>query len=239
MVFKRVKIKKSFLSLVKIQMTHIQLQVKKLLKSIPEHVQLVVAAKSRSMDEVKEVLETQNLIIGENYIQEAEKVRATFKQNVTLHFIGHLQKNKINKAIETCDLIQTVDSVKLAERIEKRCGPLNKTMPILIEINSGREPQKNGAMPEDAIKIIETISHFKYVQIKGLMTMGPFTHDPEKTRPYFQTTKELFDQIQTLQIPNVKMEILSMGMSNSYAIAIEEGATMIRIGSAIFGPRFS
>ncbi len=219
-------------------MSHVIKQnLKKIRESIPDNVKLVAAGKARKMEEIAEALEADIQIIGHNYIQEAVETRYRFGADLNLHFIGHLQKNKINKAIETCNLIQTVDSLKLAQDIDKRCEPLKRVMPVFIEINSGEEPQKQGVLPDETPALIQQIALLKHIQIKGLMTMGPFKQNPEEVRPYFKTTKQLFDQLVSMKISNVKMDILSMGMSDSYPIAIEEGANMIRIGSAIFGPR--
>ena len=150
------------------------------------------------------------------------------------HLIGHLQTNKVNKALELFDVIQTLDSVKLARAVDKRA---QSAVPVLIEINSGREPQKTGVLPEEAEQVIRGIAALENVAIKGLMTMGPRFGDPEDARPYFQATKKLFDDIGSMDIPGVEMEVLSMGMSNAYRVAIEEGSTMIRPGSIVFSDR--
>jgi len=134
-------------------------------------------------------------------------------------------------------MIETVDSFRLAEEINKRAALLNKVMPILIEINSGRESQKAGLFPEDVEKIVRNISDFQNLKIMGFMTMGPRFGNPEDSRPYFIETKKVFEMIKSLNIPNVEMKYLSMGMSNTYRIAIEEGANIVRVGTGIFGPR--
>jgi pyridoxal phosphate enzyme (YggS family) len=157
---------------------------------------------------------------------------------VKWHMIGHLQSNKAKKAVRLFDMIETVDSVKLARAIDKACSNIDKIMSVLIEINSGEEPQKAGVLPEDAVSLIREIAVFKNIRIMGLMTMGPFSGDPEDARPYFIKTKRLFDEIRGMGIPGVEMRHLSMGMSNSYRVAIEEGANMIRIGTIIFGERY-
>jgi PLP dependent protein len=211
--------------------------IKKIKQELPANIILVAATKTRSVDEINQAIESKINIIGENYIQEAKKKYSKLKEKVKFHCIGHLQKNKVKKAVEIFDMIQTVDSTKIAEEIDKRCKSINKTMPILIEINSGKEPNKDGVMPEDTINLIKEISQLKNIKIKGLMTMAPYFEDAKKDRPYFKLTKTLFNKIKTLNIPNVDMEILSMGMSHSYKIAIEEGANMIRIGSKLFGSR--
>ncbi len=204
---------------------------------LPDGVQLVGAVKTRSPEEVVEAIEAGLKIIGHNYVQEAERLFEAISQPVKWHMIGHLQSNKAKKAAAIFDMIETVDSLKLAKAIEKACRGLGKTMPILLEINSGGEEQKAGVMPKDALRLIEGISTLEHVKVRGLMTMGPFTDDPEECRPYFRRTKMLFDEINTLNLKRVEMSILSMGMSDSYHVAIEEGANMVRIGTKIFGSR--
>jgi len=149
----------------------------------------------------------------------------------------HLQRNKVNKAVPIFDMIETVDSVRLAREIDKRALQHGKVMSVLIEINSGKEEQKYGVMPDKAEALIREISGFKGIKIKGLMTMGPFSGDPEDARPYFIITHKLFEQIKALKLPGVEMRFLSMGMTNSYQVALEEGANIVRIGTKIFGPR--
>ena len=211
--------------------------VKSILKELPENVDLVGAAKTRTPEEVLEAIEAGLEIIGHNYVQEAEKAFEAVGQRAKWHMIGHLQSNKAKKAVRVFDMIETVDSVKLAKAIDKACGNIKKTMPILIEINSGEEPQKAGVMPKDAVSLIREISELENIKVMGLMTMGPFSGDPEDARPYFQKTRELFEEIKKLNLPGVEMKYLSMGMSNSYKIALEERANMVRIGTNIFGER--
>ena len=211
--------------------------IKKLFDEIPANIKLVAAAKTRTIDEIREAIDADIQIIGENYIQEAIPVFEAFGHSIQHHFIGHLQRNKVKKATEIFDMIETVDSLKIAEEIDKRCAEIDKTMSVLIEVNSGREPQKFGLVPEDVEKLVQDISGFEHIQVKGLMTMGPFTGNPEHARPYFIETRNCFEKIKSLGIPNIEMQILSMGMTNSYHIAIEEGANMIRIGTKIFGER--
>jgi hypothetical protein len=211
--------------------------VQKILKELPEGVQLVAAAKARTPQEIFEAMEAGVKIVGENYVQEALEAFKFVGHRVRWHFIGHLQKNKVKKAVEMFDMIETVDSLKIAEEIDKRCAELGKVMPVLIEINSGREEQKFGVLPEDAEAFLKELTHLKNLKVEGLMTMGPFTGDPENARPYFIETKKIFDKIKSLTLPGLEMKYLSMGMTNSYRIAIEEGANMVRIGTKIFGPR--
>jgi len=211
--------------------------VQRIMSELPEGIQLVAAAKTRSADEVLEAIQSGVKIIGENYVQEAERVYAAVGNKVSWHFIGHLQKNKVKKAVSLCDMIETVDSVEMAKEIDKRCGQIGKVMLVLIEVNSGREEQKAGVLPEDTEKLVREISSFQNIKVTGLMTMGPFSGNPEDARPYFVETKKIFDQIKKLDLPDVEMRYLSMGMTNSYKIALEEGANMVRIGTKIFGER--
>nr|WP_211250118.1 YggS family pyridoxal phosphate-dependent enzyme [Mesoaciditoga lauensis] len=220
-----------------IRMSNITHNVKEILSEIPEYVHLVAVAKTRTAEEIEEAIRAGVKIIGENYVQEAEKVFPLVKEKAEWHFIGSMQKNKINKIIRIFDMIETINSFEMAEEVDKRCAKIGRIMPILIEVNSGREPQKSGVMPEDVKEVVTRISTLKNVRILGLMTMGPRTGDPEEARPYFKLTKEIFDEIKEAQIPNVSMKFLSMGMSNSYKVAIEEGANVVRIGTKIFGER--
>jgi pyridoxal phosphate enzyme (YggS family) len=212
-------------------------RVKVLLAELPSHVELVVAAKSRSPQEVLEAVEAGVKTVGENYVQEAEAAQAVLGRTVRWHFIGHLQTNKVKKAVEIFDLIETVDSKKLGREIDKRSRERGRVMPVLIEINSGREPQKFGVMPEEAEALIRDLARLANIRVEGLMTMGPETGEAEDSRPYFRLTRELFDRIARLAIPGVSITRLSMGMSHSYRVAVEEGANMVRLGTMIFGPR--
>ncbi|MEA2104118.1 MAG: YggS family pyridoxal phosphate-dependent enzyme, partial [Candidatus Cloacimonadota bacterium] len=145
--------------------------------------------------------------------------------------------NKAKLVVPKYDMIESLDSLRLAKQINKECEKIDKIINVLIEINSGREEQKTGFLPENAVESVKLISRFKNLRIRGLMTMGPFSGNPESARPYFVETKKIFDNLKSLAIPNVEMKYLSMGMSNSYKIAIEEGANLVRIGTNIFGAR--
>jgi len=211
--------------------------VRAIADSLPRGVELVAASKSQPVDRVLEAIDAGVRTIGENYVQEAEAHFAAIGGRVAWHFIGHLQKNKARKAAPIFDMIETLDSAELAAELDKRCGLLGRTIAALIEINSGREPQKFGVFPERAEALVRETAGLANVRILGLMTMGPFEGDPENARPYFRETKRTFDALRALDIPGVAMKVLSMGMTNSYRVAIEEGATMVRIGTKIFGPR--
>jgi len=211
--------------------------VKLLLDELPAGVTLVAAAKTRTPEQVLQAVDAGITIIGENYVQEAQAAFAVIGNRASWHMVGHLQRNKVKQAVEIFDAIETVDSLRLASEIDKRCARIGRTMPVLIEINSGRESQKAGVFPEDAEDLLRGLASFKHVKVEGLMTMGPRFGDPEDARPYFKETKRLFDEMKGLQLANVEMRHLSMGMSNTYEIAIEEGATIVRVGTKLFGER--
>ncbi len=215
----------------------IEENVKKILQEFPPGVELMAAAKARTPEEIMRAAQAGVKIVGENYVQEALAAFNVVGHRVKWHFIGHLQRNKVKKAVEIFDMIETVDSPELSKEIDKRCSQRKRIMPVLIEINSGREKQKFGIFPEDVEDFIKEISGLKNIKIEGFMTMGPMFGDPEDARPYFVETKKLFDRIKTHNLPGLEMKYLSMGMTNSYQVAIEEGANIVRIGTKIFGPR--
>jgi pyridoxal phosphate enzyme (YggS family) len=183
--------------------------------SLPSGVLLVAAAKTRLPEEVRAAIHAGIKIIGYNYVQEAERMYQFIGNAVQWHMIGHLQRNKVKKAVKIFDMIETIDSVQLAEEVNKRCASEGKIMPVLIEINSGKESNKTGVLPENVDRLIKQISNLPNLRIQGLMTMGPRFGIPEDARPYFKATKSAFDRLSKDKIPNVEMRYLSMGMSNS------------------------
>ena len=195
---------------------------------IPPDVKLVAVTKTRTVEEIRHAIMSGVTCIGENRVQEAEK-KFPFLPKVEKHMIGHLQTNKVKLAVELFDMIQSVDSLKLAEEISKRCETIGKVMPVLVEVNIGNEPNKYGIKPEDAGSFVKEISKLKNIDVQGLMCVAPLLA-PEETRPYFKKMKQLFGSVGN-------MKWLSMGMSNDYKTAIEEGSNMVRIGTAIFGYR--
>ena len=211
--------------------------VRRILDELPEGVELVAAAKTRTPEEILEAVDAGLRIVGENYLQEAEDVFEIVGDRVQWHMIGHLQRNKVKKAVRIFDMIETVDTVRLAREIDKQCAGADKVMPVLVEINSGEEEQKAGVPPDEAEGLVREMAGLDHLKVAGLMTMGPFTGDPEEARPYFRTTRAVFDRLAGLAIPGVEMKTLSMGMSNSYRVAVEEGANLVRIGTLIFGER--
>lgn len=211
--------------------------VRQLLEELPPHVELVAAVKTRTPAEVVEAIDAGIKTIGQNYLNEAERVYEIVGQRVKWHFIGQLQKNKIGAVVSIFDMIETLDSLELAAAIDRECALAGKMMPVLIEVNSGAEPQKSGVLPEELEGFIHKTGKLRHIKVAGLMTMGPLSLQPEDYRPYFAATRKLFEVIKELKIPRVDMRYLSMGMTDSYQVAIEEGANIIRIGSRLFGPR--
>ena len=222
---------------------NIKENVNRILKEIPRDVDIVAATKSRDLKEIREVVEYGIKIIGENRVQEAEKkfnkIEEGIKKRVEWHMIGHLQRNKVKKAVKIFSCIQSVDSLKLAKEIDRRCKSIDKIMPILVQINIGYEKTKFGFKPEieELNKVVEGITKFENLILRGIMIIEPYCKNIEETRRYFRKAKMLFDMLKNKDSTKQYMKILSMGMSNSYKIAIEEGSTMIRVGEAIFGPR--
>ncbi|WP_025270666.1 YggS family pyridoxal phosphate-dependent enzyme [Hippea sp. KM1] len=212
-----------------------------LLKEIPQGVIVEAAAKTRTAEEILQAIEGGITVIGQNYIRDLKAVYDKIGARVKWHFIGSVrnQKNELFRAkyLKIIDMIETIDNLDDAEKLNKRCKTISKVMPVLIEINSAEEPQKSGVMPDDAIELIKSISSLDYIRIEGLMTMGKATETPEDARIYFRLTRQIFEEVKRLGIDNVNMKYLSMGMTDTYKIAIEEGANIVRIGTAIFGPR--
>jgi len=206
-------------------------------ESIPAHVTLVAAAKTRSPEEVAAAIDAGAQVIGENYVQEAERKRSALgsrADRVRWDLIGHLQSNKVNKALPVFDLIQTVDSPRLASAIDKRA---QRTVPVYIEVNIAAEQTKSGASPEAVLDLARHICQLQHLRLEGLMTMEPYFDEPERARPYFRRMKDLFERLRDAELPGAALSVLSMGMTNSYRVAIEEGANMVRVGTAIFGER--
>jgi pyridoxal phosphate enzyme (YggS family) len=215
-----------------------QKNIAKLLDELPDGVEVVAAAKTRTPEEVLEVVQAGIKIIGENYVKEAKEAYELVGKRAKWHFIGTFQKHNVRrKVLEIFDMIETVDSMEIAKEIDRKCAQIGKIMPILIEVNSGKELQKSGVLPEDVEQLVREMSGLKNIKVMGLMTMGPRFGNPENSRPYFVETRRIFNKIKGLKLPNVEMSYLSMGMTNSYRVALEEGANIIRIGTKIFGER--
>ena len=204
----------------------------------PETVRLIAVSKTVPSDRVLAAIQAGVTDLGENYVQEAgEKIETLSKETVSWHFIGHLQSNKAKYAVKLFDLIHSVDSVKLAKELDKRSGNVGKVQNILVQVNISGEKTKSGVETDLAIEIVREIASLNNLSICGLMTMPPYFNAPEKVRPYFRALKALQEIILKKRIPNVSMAELSMGMSGDFETAIQEGATLVRVGTAIFGQR--
>lgn len=221
------------------QLGQITESARRLLQTIPPDVIVVAAAKSRTAGQVAAVVRAGIRHIGHNYVQEAQAMRAAFRspdgEPVSWHMIGHLQRNKAAQAADLFDMVETVDSLRLATALDRCCAERQKVMPVLIEVNSGSEANKSGVLPHEVETLARQIAALEHVRVQGLMTMGPAVDDPQDLRPCFRLTKTIFDRLS--QVEGVTMRYLSMGMSDSYLIAIEEGANLVRIGTRLFGPR--
>ena len=204
----------------------------------PETIRLVAVSKTVDADRVAQAIDAGAAIVGENYIQEArDKVNTLYDRPVQWHFIGHLQSNKVKYAVRMFDLIHSVESLKLARALDKEARKNGKVQDILIQVNISREETKSGITETGAVDLIEQVSGLENIRVKGLMTMPPFFDAPEKARPFFRQLRLLRDRIDERHIPRVSMAELSMGMTGDFEVAIQEGATLVRIGTAIFGAR--
>ncbi|WP_300668130.1 YggS family pyridoxal phosphate-dependent enzyme [Desulfoluna sp.] len=203
-----------------------------------EAIRLVAVSKIKPAEMVREAMEAGQRVFGENYIQEAvAKIEEIGSGDIEWHFIGHLQSKKSKYAAGAFALIHSVDSLKLAKEIDKQAAKLGIVQAILIQVNTSGEESKSGTTSEEAIEMVREVAALENVAIKGLMTMPAFFDDPEGARPYFRQLRLIKERIEALAIPGVEMKELSMGMSGDFEVAIEEGATLVRVGTAIFGAR--
>lgn len=203
----------------------------------PEEVTIIAVSKTKPLSNVVELQEHGVMEFGENKVQELCSKYEEIETPVHWHLIGHLQTNKVKYIVDKVALIHSVDSLKLAKQISKEAGKKEVNVPILIQVNVANEDTKFGLDTEEVVSLVEEVSKLPNIQIKGLMTIAPFVENPEDNRKYFRELKQLFIDIANKKIDNVAMEILSMGMTNDYEVAIEEGATMVRVGTGIFGAR--
>lgn len=199
-----------------------------------QDITLVAVSKTVPAERINEAVSAGIDHIGENRVQEAREKFPLITKPVTKHMIGHLQKNKVKYAVKLFDMIQSVDTLELAMEINKRT---EKPIPVLIEVNTSGEESKYGCMPGEALTLLKAVSKLEQLRVKGFMTIALFSDEIEKVRPCFRLLKNIFDNAQVQHIPNSDISILSMGMSADFETAIEEGANMVRIGTAIFGPR--
>src|SRR5262245_23966432 len=204
-----------------------------------EGIKLLGAAKSQSIAAIQDAIDAGIKLIGENYVQEAKEKAERVTQPVEWHMIGHLQRNKAKIAVEIFDVIESLDSLALARELDKEGRKRNKTIRALIEVNLGGEQSKSGIAKNAVTDLLEATAELAHLRIEGLMTVPPFHENLEKVRPYFRELGELREKLAQRNFPHVDLQELSMGMTHDYPVAIEEGATIVRIGTALFGPRTS
>ena len=203
----------------------------------PGEIKLVAVSKTVGVEEIREAISAGATILGESYVQEAKEKIEEVGHQVRWHMIGHLQTNKVKQAINLFDMIHSVDRIGLAEEINKRAKQSGKRVSVLIQVNISQETTKSGIERDRAISLVLEVSNLTNLKVEGLMTMPPYFDDPDDARPYFKSLRELKGEIGGERFENISMKELSMGMSNDFEIAIEEGATIIRVGTAIFGER--
>ena len=202
-----------------------------------EEVTLIAVSKTKPVEMLQEIYDENIRDFGENKVQELVEKYDELPQDIKWHMIGHLQRNKVKYIVDKVCLIHSVDSYRLAEEINIQAKKKNITVPILVEVNIAEESSKFGIYAEDAIALVEQIAQLENVRIKGLMTIAPLVENPEDNRQYFRNIRQLSVDIAAKNIDNVSMNVLSMGMTGDYMVAIEEGATMVRVGTGIFGER--
>lgn len=203
----------------------------------PQEVTLIAVSKTKPVEMLKEAYDAGARVFGENKVQEILDKYDQMPSDVQWHMIGHLQRNKVKYIIDKVELIHSVDSLHLAKQIEKEAVKKGVDAQILVQVNIAQEDTKFGINGPEVMSLVEEISKFPHVHIRGLMTSAPFVANPEENRCYFKKLHKLFVDIREKNIDNVSMDILSMGMTNDYEVAIEEGATMVRVGTGIFGAR--
>ena len=220
--------------------TYIKQQVEETARNCgrnPEDVTLIAVSKTKPLEAIEELITIGVEDFGENKVQELCDKYENVSTPVKFHLIGHLQTNKVKYIVDKACLIHSVDSVKLAQTIQKEAVKKGVVAQILIEVNVAEEDSKFGRHTEEVLPFVEEIAAYPNIHVNGLMTIAPFVEDPEENRKYFRTLKQLSLDIASKNIDNIDMNVLSMGMTNDYKVAIEEGATMVRVGTAIFGAR--
>ncbi|MBM7581975.1 pyridoxal phosphate enzyme (YggS family) [Caldicoprobacter guelmensis] len=225
----------------------IQYNVKKVMERVaeaahkanrsPESVTIVAVTKTVDVGRIMEAINAGICHIGENRVQEFVKKHEFIPVDVKRHLIGTLQTNKVKYIIDKVDLIHSLDRLSLAKELDKRAAAVNRVVPVLIQVNVSKEATKSGIYEEEVESFIEQLEPFEHIRVKGLMTIAPLSEDAESVRPYFARLKELFEKIKEGKYNHIDMEYLSMGMTNDFEVAIEEGANIVRIGRAIFGER--
>ena len=200
-------------------------------------IKLLAAAKSQDVERIRAAIAAGVSLIGENYVQEAQAAKAKISEAAEWHMIGHLQRNKVKNAIALFDLIESLDSIALARELDKEGRKAGKRVRTLVEVNLAGEESKTGIGKDQVFDLLQEASKLTHLTVEGLMTVPPFRENPEDERPYFRELRELLCRMQELRLPNMDLKELSMGMSQDYPVAVEEGATIVRIGTALFGPR--
>ena len=203
----------------------------------PEDVTLIAVSKTKPVSMIEEAIQACQTVFGENKVQELCSKYEVLPKNLTWHLIGHLQRNKVKYIADKAALIHSVDSLRLAQTIDQEGKKHNRVIPVLVEVNVAEEDTKFGVSVSETLPLIEEISKLSHVRVQGLMTIAPYVDDPEENRPVFRRLKQLSVDISSKNMNNVYMDILSMGMTNDYQVAVEEGATMVRVGTGIFGER--
>ncbi len=203
----------------------------------PDGVRLIAVSKKKPASDIEAAVAAGQTLFGESYVQECVAKMDEVTVPAEWHFIGGLQSNKVKYLRGKVDMIHSVDRISLAKEINRQWQKTETCVDILIQVNLGEEDSKSGTTAEKLTELVKKVSQLEHVRIKGLMTLPPWAEDPEDVRPYFKQLRELAEQVEAMQLPKVFMHELSMGMSHDYEVAIEEGATMVRIGTAIFGAR--
>lgn len=203
----------------------------------PASVTIVAVTKTVDAERVQEALSSGIRFLGENRVQEAREKIGKIGRGVQWHLIGHLQSNKARQAVTLFDMVHSLDTLRLAEALDREAGKLGKTVPVLVQVNLSGEESKFGLPSRNAIDLIRSVSKMKHLLVEGLMTIPPYDEDVETARPIYSRLRELAGDIERCHLPHVRMAHLSMGMSHDFETAVEEGATLVRIGTAIFGER--
>ena len=203
----------------------------------PSEVRLLGAAKSQSVDAIRAAIGAGVSLVGENYVHEAADKRKLIIDSIEWHMIGHVQRNKAKQAVVLFDVIESLDSLALARELDKEGAKRGKMIRAFVEVNLGGEESKSGIAQEQVSALLDGVGALSHIRIEGLMTVPPFRENLEEVRPYFCALRELRDQLGNLRSPNIELKELSMGMTHDFTVAVEEGATVVRIGTALFGPR--
>ena len=203
----------------------------------PRQIKLLAATKTQPVAAVRAALEAGVCLLGENYVQEAQAKKALIGDVPEWHLIGHLQRNKVRAAVGLFSIIQSLDNVRLAQLLAREGRERDRDVGVLVEVNLAGERSKTGVHEEGLVPLLREVSRLERIRVRGLMIVPPFTEDPETNRPYFRRLQELRDSLNQLNLPNVALDELSMGMSHDYEVAVTEGSTLVRIGTALFGPR--